>query len=80
MGVVRFKVSERGQMALPADARRRWGLGEGGSVEVLDLGDALVILPAHRGGVRSLLAQAVKAAGGYGALADAIAGDEPDLA
>ena len=39
------KVSERGQMALPAQARHRWGLDDGGLVSWLDLGDALVIVP-----------------------------------
>ena len=67
-------------MALPADARRRWNLTRGGAVEVADLGDALVIVPAGRGGLRALLLEAVEAAGGYGALAAKIADEEPDLA
>ena len=75
-----FKVSERGQMALPAEARRRWNLTEGGAVEIADLGDALVIVPAGRGGLRALLFEAVEAAGGYGALAAKVAAAEPDLA
>jgi len=29
-------------MAIPAEARRRWNINEGGSVEVADLGDALL--------------------------------------
>jgi hypothetical protein len=33
-------------MARPAEARRRWQLNDGGSVEVADLGDALLIVPA----------------------------------
>ena len=41
MNIGEFRVSNRGQMALPAEARRRWNLGEGGSVEVADLGDSL---------------------------------------
>lgn len=39
------KVSERGQMALPAQARHRWGLESGGTVSWLDLGDAVLLVP-----------------------------------
>jgi AbrB family looped-hinge helix DNA binding protein len=80
MTVTTFRVSERGQMALPAEARRRWNLTEGGAVEVADLGDALVIVPAGRGGLRAMLLDAVQAAGGYESLAAKVATDDPDLA
>jgi bifunctional DNA-binding transcriptional regulator/antitoxin component of YhaV-PrlF toxin-antitoxin module len=40
-----LRVSERGQMSLPAAARHRWSLDDGGRVGYLDLGDALVIVP-----------------------------------
>lgn len=80
MAVSTFRVSERGQMALPADARHRWNLTGGGSVEVVDLGTALVIVPAGRGGLRGMLAEAVDGAGGYAALLAKVATDEPDLA
>jgi len=43
-----YKVSAVGQMTVPASARQRWGLRKGGTVEVADLGFAVVILP--RGG------------------------------
>ncbi len=79
MSISEFRVSRRGQMALPAEARRRWELVEGGSVEVVDLGEALLIVPAARGGLRSLLHSAVEAAGGYQALAASVAADDPDL-
>ncbi len=55
MAVKTFKVSQRDQMALPAEARRRWNLTQGGAVEIADLGDALVIVPAGGGGLRALL-------------------------
>jgi hypothetical protein len=42
-----YKVSTVGQMTLPASARQRWGLGNGGRVEVADLGFAVVVLPEH---------------------------------
>jgi AbrB family looped-hinge helix DNA binding protein len=80
MTVSNYRVSERGQMALPADARRRWNLSEGGTVEIADLGAALVIVPAGRGGLRSLLRAAIEDAGGYQALAERVSADEPDLA
>jgi len=46
-----LKVSSRGQMSLPASARHRWGLGEGGELGYLDIGDAIVLVP---GGVDRL--------------------------
>ncbi len=80
MNIAEFKVSDRGQMALPAETRRRWNLGEGGSVEVADLGEALLIVPAGRGGLRALLRDAIEEAGGYAKLASEVARDEPELA
>jgi AbrB family looped-hinge helix DNA binding protein len=80
VNIAEFRVSDRGQMALPAEARRRWNLGEGGSVEVADLGDALLIVPAGRGGLRALLRDAITDAGGYAQLVAQVAADEPELA
>jgi len=79
MAITEFKVSERGQMALPADARRRWNLDKGGTVEIADLGESLLIVPAGRGGLRALLRAAIDDAGGYAKLAKAAAADEPEL-
>ncbi len=80
MTVAKYRVSERGQMALPAEARRRWNLTDGGDVEVADLGSALVIVPAGRGGLRSLVRAAIDESGGYALLAAHAAAAEPDLA
>jgi len=80
MTVANYRVSDRGQMALPAEARRRWNLTEGGAVEVVDLGDALVIVPAGRGGLRGLVRAAIDEAGGYERLAARVADLDPDLA
>jgi AbrB family looped-hinge helix DNA binding protein len=80
VAIAEFRVSVRGQMALPAEARRRWNLADGGSVEVADLGDALLIVPAGRGGLRGLLRDAIEEAGGYSKLAAHVAADDPDLA
>lgn len=79
MAIAKFKVSDRGQMALPAEARRRWNLDKGGTVEIADLGDSLLIVPAGRGGLRTLLRAAIDEAGGYANLAKAAAAAEPDL-
>lgn len=46
-----LRVSTRGQMSLPATARHRWGLDDGGEVGYLDIGDAVVIVP---GGITEL--------------------------
>jgi AbrB family looped-hinge helix DNA binding protein len=45
------RVSQRGQMSLPAEARHRWGLDSGGEVGYLDVGDAVILIP---GGVDNL--------------------------
>lgn len=80
MTIAEFRVSERGQMALPAETRRRWGFTEGGTVEIADLGGALLVVPGGRGGLRSLLGRSIDEAGGYAALVAPITADEPDLA
>lgn len=54
-----FLVSKSGQMSVPAGVRRRWGLTEGGRVTVVDLGDAVVLLPP--GARQKLLGQALSA-------------------
>ncbi|MGH9225230.1 MAG: hypothetical protein ACRD2W_15940 [Acidimicrobiales bacterium] len=41
-------------MSLPASARHRWGLADGGAVGCVDLGDAVVLVP---GGVQELRRQ-----------------------
>jgi bifunctional DNA-binding transcriptional regulator/antitoxin component of YhaV-PrlF toxin-antitoxin module len=54
-----LRVSSRGQMSLPASARRRWGLEPGGEVGYLDLGDAVVLVPGGIEALRSSLLEAV---------------------
>jgi hypothetical protein len=63
-----------------AEARRRWALTEGGAVDIADLGDALIVVPAGRGGLRGLVRAAIEEAGGYEALVAAVADEEPELA
>lgn len=54
-----LRVSSRGQMSLPAAARRRWRLSEGGKVGYLDLGDAVVLVPGGIQKIRRVLLEAV---------------------
>ena len=51
-----LRVSSRGQMSLPAEARRRWGFEDGGTVGYLDLGDSILLVP---GGVQKLRTRVV---------------------
>jgi AbrB family looped-hinge helix DNA binding protein len=57
-----YRVSSRGQLSLPANARRRWGLEGGGDVELFDLGDCVVMLPAGAKSARASVARALSAA------------------
>lgn len=67
-----LKVSDRGQMSLPAAARHRWSLDSGGRVGYLDLGEAIVIVPEGADALRSQLLAAIDddvwsdAASGFG--------------
>ena len=54
-----FLVSSSGQMSVPAAVRHRWGLDHGGRVSVIDLGDAVVLLPP--GARQRLIDQALSA-------------------
>lgn len=46
------KVSGRGQMALPAQTRHRWGLDQGGMIGWIDLGDCVLLVPGGLSQVR----------------------------
>jgi len=67
-----LRVSSRGQMSLPAAARQRWHLAGGGEVGYVDLGDALLLVPAGVEALRQELLDAVTdddwrdAAAGFG--------------
>ena len=72
-----LRVSARGQMSLPAQARHRWGLTDGGEVGFVDLGDVVVLVP---GGVDNVRADLIgQITDGTWARARAGFGD-PDLA
>jgi len=72
-----YTVSRRGQLVLPARARRRWGLEDGGKVEVVDLGALVVLVPGGTRAARRLLGTLVTDQV-YGVAAATI--DDPDLA
>ncbi len=80
MAISQHRVSAIGRLTLPAKARHRWRIADGGTVEIADLGTALVVLPAGRGGLKAMLSEALEEAGGYQSLARLVAADEPDLA
>jgi hypothetical protein len=63
-------------MSLPASARRRWGLERGGELGVIDLGDAVLLLPGGADAIRDALADAI-ADGRYARAVAEI--DDPDL-
>ena len=44
-GFRRYKVSSVGQITLPAAARQYWGIEHGGTVEVANLGFAVIVVP-----------------------------------
>lgn len=50
-----LRVSSRGQMSLPAAARHRWGLDQGGEVGYVDLGDTVLVVPGGVAGLRATL-------------------------
>ena len=71
-----FRVSSSGQMSLPAAARRRWGLDNGGPVEVLDLGFGVLTVPRGEG---ARLLDDLLSRDEHAAFVQSLA-DDPDLA
>jgi bifunctional DNA-binding transcriptional regulator/antitoxin component of YhaV-PrlF toxin-antitoxin module len=74
MSIETFRVSTSGQMSLPAAARHRWHLDEGGEVDVIDLGFGVLTVPA--GQASQLLNELVPADAHYAAVR---AETDPDL-
>ena len=74
--VATVKVSKRGQMSLPASARHRWGLDEGGEVGAIDMGSAVLLVPGGRPAVQQALAIAIAEGRYEQAVAEV---DDPDL-
>jgi AbrB family looped-hinge helix DNA binding protein len=71
-----FRVSGRGQLSLPAEIRRRWGIEAGGPVEIVDLGDAVLLVPGEDGTFRRRMLEHLTPEA-YQGLVDGI--DDPDL-
>lgn len=71
-----YLVSSSGQMSLPAAARHRWDLDDGGPVDVIDFGFAVLTLP--RGEGRRLLSDLVSR-DEHAAFVQSLA-DDPELA
>ena len=71
-----FRVSSSGQMSLPAEARRRWGLDDGGPVDVLDLGFGVLTVPRGEG---ARLLDDLLSRDDHAAFVRSLA-DDPDLA
>jgi hypothetical protein len=75
-GVQEYLVSSSGQMSLPAAARHRWRLDEGGPVDVIDLGFGVLTVPKGEG--RRLLGDLLSR-DAHAAFVRSLA-DDPDLA
>lgn len=74
--IQQYVVSASGQMSLPAPVRHRWALGNGGKVDVVDLGFGVLTLPA---GEASHLLGDLVSADDHSAFVRTLA-DDPDLA
>lgn len=70
------KVSHRGQTNLPAELRHRWGIGQGGEVGIIDLGNSALLVPGGIEAARRELRRVLRDRYAAG-LADI---DDPDLA
>ncbi|HUP69595.1 MAG TPA: AbrB/MazE/SpoVT family DNA-binding domain-containing protein [Acidimicrobiales bacterium] len=53
--LTQLRVTSRGQMSLPAAARHRWDLDDGGVVAAVDLGDLVVLVPGGLAAARKAL-------------------------
>ncbi len=71
-----FLVSASGQMSLPAAARHRWGLDDGGPVDVIDLGFGVLAVPA---GTAAALLDDLVSRDEHAAFVDSLS-DDADLA
>ncbi len=74
--VLEYQVSSSGQMSLPASARHRWRLDQGGPVDVIDLGFGVLTVPRGQG--RRLLGD-VLSRDDHAAFVESLS-DDPDLA
>jgi bifunctional DNA-binding transcriptional regulator/antitoxin component of YhaV-PrlF toxin-antitoxin module len=75
-GVHTLKVASLGQVTLPLELRHRWGVEHGGDLAVIDLGDAVLLVPGGAETARRELRRVLRARYETGRAAVA----EPDLA
>ena len=54
-----LRVSSRGQMSLPSQARHRWVLDDGGEVGYLDLGGVVILIPGDVEALKKKLLEAI---------------------
>ena len=74
--IQQYLVSASGQMSVPAAVRHRWNLDDGGPVDVIDLGFAVLTVPA--GEAQRLLGDLLSRQD-HAAFVSSLA-DDPDLA
>jgi bifunctional DNA-binding transcriptional regulator/antitoxin component of YhaV-PrlF toxin-antitoxin module len=74
--IQQYLVSASGQMSVPAAVRHRWNLDQGGPVDVIDLGFAVLTVPVGEG--RKLLGDLLSR-DDHAAFVSSLA-DDPDLA
>jgi hypothetical protein len=74
--IQQYLVSASGQMSVPAAVRHRWNLDQGGPVDVIDLGFAVLTVPVGDG--RKLLGDLLSR-DDHAAFVSSLA-DDPDLA
>lgn len=51
---MRIRMSSKGQVVLPAEVRRKYGLTAGAELELVDAGDHLVVMPTVKDPVARL--------------------------
>jgi bifunctional DNA-binding transcriptional regulator/antitoxin component of YhaV-PrlF toxin-antitoxin module len=74
--IQQYLVSASGQMSVPAAVRHRWNLDQGGPVDVIDLGFAVLTVPA--GAAQGLLGDLLSRED-HAAFVSTLA-DDPELA
>lgn len=48
------KISEKGQLTLPSEIRRKYNLGKASYVRIIPLEDGVKLVPVNQGGIASL--------------------------
>jgi AbrB family looped-hinge helix DNA binding protein len=48
------KVSEKGQLTLPSEIRRKYSIGKASYVRIIPLEDGIKLVPVNQGGIASL--------------------------